>query len=72
MINAHAVETEAAFRRLEWERAMTDHARVAEATRRPALKRQFPRLSLEGWARTQAQITISVPWFVRQSAPACN
>ena len=72
MINAHAVETEAAFRKFEWERAVVKNARVVEATRRPALKRQFPRLSLEGWARTQAQITISVPWFVRQSAPACN
>lgn len=72
MINAHAVETEAAFRRFEWERAVNEQARVDEATRRPAAKRQFPRLSLEGWARTQAQVTISVPWFVRQSAPACN
>jgi hypothetical protein len=72
MINAHAVETEAAFRRFEWERAVDMHARVDEATRRPAEKRQFLRLPLGGWVRTQAQITISVPWFVRQSVPACN
>jgi hypothetical protein len=72
MINAHAVETEAAFRRFEWERAINDNARVDEATRRPAAKRQFPRLFPEGWVRTQAQVTISVPWFARQSVPACN
>ena len=72
MINAHAVETEAAFRRFEWERALDRHARAEEATRRPAVKRQFPRLSLEGWARTQAQVTISIPWFARQNVPACN
>ena len=72
MINAHAVETEAAFRRFEWERAIDKYARVDEATRRPIVNRQFPRLSLQGWARTQAQITISVPWFARQSVPACN
>ncbi|MFN8677336.1 MAG: hypothetical protein U0Z70_13265 [Thermomicrobiales bacterium] len=72
MINAHAVETEAAFRRFEWERAIIEHARADEATRRPAAKRHFPRLSLGGWVRTQAQVTISVPWFVRQGAPACN
>ncbi len=72
MINAHAVETEAAFRRFEWERAIDKAARVDEATRRPAMNRQFPRLPLDGWVRTQAQITINVPWFVRQSVPACN
>ena len=72
MINAHAVETEAAFRRFEWERAIDRNARADEATRRPAVKRQFPRLSLKGWVRTQAQVTISVPWFARQSMPACN
>jgi hypothetical protein len=72
MINAHAVETEAAFRRFEWERAIDKSARVDEATRRPAVKRQFPRLPLEGWVRTQAQITINVPWFARQGVPACN
>ena len=72
MINAHAVETEAAFRRFEWERALDKHTRAEEATRRPAVKRQFPRLSLEGWARTQAQVTISIPWFARQNVPACN
>lgn len=72
MINAHAVETEAAFRRFEWERAINQQARADEATRRPAVKRQFPRPSLGGWVRTQAQVTISVPWFARQSVPACN
>jgi hypothetical protein len=72
MINAHAVETEAAFRRFEWERAIDQHARAEAATRRPAAKPQFPRLSLDGWVRTQAQVTISVPWFARQSVPACN
>ena len=72
MINAHAVETEAAFRRFEWERAITNAAQVDVATRRPAVKRQFPRLPLEGWVRTQAQITINIPWFARQSVPACN
>ncbi len=72
MINAHAVETEAAFRRFEWERAINKNARVDEAMRRPGVKRQFPWLSLEGWVRTQAQVTISVPWFARQSMPACN
>lgn len=72
MINAHAVETEADFRRFEWERAIAQHARAEEATRRPAGKRQFPHVSLEGWARTQAQFTISIPWFTRQSVPACN
>ena len=72
MINAHAVETEAAFRRFEWERAINEQARADEATRRPAVKRQFPRPSLGGWVRTQAQVTISVPWFARQRVPACN
>ena len=72
MINAHAVETEAAFRRFEWERAVDQHARVEQATRHPAEKRQFPRLFLDGWVRTQAQVTINIPWFARQSAPACN
>ena len=72
MINAHAVETEAAFRRFEWERALDKHTRAEEATRRPAVKRQFPGIALNGWVRTQAQITISIPWFSRQSMPACN
>lgn len=72
MINAHAVETEAAFRRFEWERAIDKAARVDEATRHPAANRQFPRLFLEGWVRTRAQVTISVPWFARQGVPACN
>ena len=72
MINAHAVETEAAFRRFEWERALDRHARADEATRRPDVKRQFPRLSLEGWSLTQAKVTISIPWFARQNVPACN
>lgn len=72
MINAHAVETEAAFRRFEWERAIDHNARAEEATRRLAAKPQFPRLSLDGWVRTQAQVTISVPWFARQSVTACN
>ena len=72
MINLHAVETEAAFRRFEWERAVNNYARAEEATHRPAVKRQVSRISLGGWVRTQAQITISIPWFARQSVPACN
>ena len=72
MINAHAVETEAAFRRFEWERAVENHARAVEATRRPTVKRQFPRISLDGWVRTYAQVTIRIPWFTRQPEAACN
>lgn len=71
MVNAHAIETEAAFRRFEWERAVANSTRLDEAARRPAVSRQFPRPGFGGWARTQAHITISIPWFTRQNVAAC-
>ncbi|MFT4037034.1 MAG: hypothetical protein QM692_02540 [Thermomicrobiales bacterium] len=71
MINAHAIETEAAFRRFEWERAISSFTRVDEATRRPTAARRFSRPVFGGWARTQAHITISIPWFTRQNVAAC-
>jgi hypothetical protein len=70
MNNWYAVETEAEFRRREWERAVEADARAAQA--RPANGRiQRPRITQLALARLRS-FTVPRPSFTSRLEPDCG
>ena len=71
MNNYFAIETEAEFRRREWQRAVEADARVAQATGNG--RKRWPHLSLTSLRSFAApRLPFSMPWVPRRCSVACG
>ena len=71
MINYHAIETEAEFRRREWERAVEAEARVAQVCAGNGRK-HWPHLSLSSLrSLATSRLPFSSPLATRRCGVAC-
>lgn len=73
MHSYHAVETEAAFRRFEWERAVIENARVGLLHEcAPSLWFDLPRIPALSWNRLMAKLGLASPIVVQSPAAPCT